>query len=317
MCKAVVYSKYKRGDVWFIKLNTEDGDGVNGSSVQKKSRPCVIVSCEQNNNNAPTFNVVPIETKEYDHLPCHVYYRYGGRDQVVLCEQIKTISELDFKRNGSRYMYGFSVEFMNKIDQALAAQLGLTPRIGDIKIFENMINRIVDSREDELKKKYEESLRIRAEELAVMISKRFGIILTPDDVLNGSVYDNPDLEYAPKEIVDNMKKTAEERMTRPIDNPEPDISTANIIGSQIVSRKSNPIQIVNSGLEISSKSPKTIKKETRRKNTKWNNDLMKQFINDADSMSLSEVSKKWGVSKKSIHSMKSSFKKKLEVVKEE
>lgn len=74
-----VFSKYKRGDVWFIKFIDEEGDGVKGSSVQKKSRPHLIVSCEENNNNAPVFQVIPIATMDFDHLPPHVYYRNEER----------------------------------------------------------------------------------------------------------------------------------------------------------------------------------------------------------------------------------------------
>lgn len=79
------YSKFKRGDVWYLHMDTESGDGIEKSSVQKKSRPYVIVSCEENNNNAPTFNVLPICTRNNDHLPMHVFshIKMGLRQDVI------------------------------------------------------------------------------------------------------------------------------------------------------------------------------------------------------------------------------------------
>lgn len=99
-----VYSEFRRGDVWYVKLKDEFGDNQNNSSVQRKSRPYLIVSCEENNNCAPTINAVPITTRPSDHLPMHIYYDYNGRHQLVLCEQITTLSVIDFHREVLLYV---------------------------------------------------------------------------------------------------------------------------------------------------------------------------------------------------------------------
>ena len=144
------YSRYRRGDVWFLHLDDETGDGSRTSSVQKKSRPYLIVSCEENNLNAPTFNVVPITTRDSDHLPMHVYFRYmdgpeGGRNQLILCEQITTVSVEIFLSSKSRFMYSLSIELMNKVDEALTRQLGLKPRVADMHILERIVNELAET----------------------------------------------------------------------------------------------------------------------------------------------------------------------------
>lgn len=299
-----IFSKYKRGDVWYIKFQTEDGDGLKGSSVQKKSRPHVIVSCEENNNNSPVFQVVPIATMKPDHLPPHVYFRNGERDQTIMCEQITTVSILDLQREGSHFMYSFNLEFINKIDEALASQLGLRVRVADMKVLENLINKISEQKELELKNKYENSIKIKVEELADRLSKKFGISLTSEDVLNGRVYDNPDLVYAPKELIDKMKKTAAERM-----NPEKE-SIANEENKVTLPwDKSKSVSVGN--LNNSSSVNDTSSTTTKKKRNKWTKEKMIQFLKDKESMTISDLAEKYNIQKKSVYTLEYTFKHRL------
>ena len=178
-----VYSKYRRGDVWYVKLRDELGDNQDSSSVQRKSRPYLIVSCEENNNCAPTLNVIPVTTRPNDHLPMHAYYDYDGRPQLVLCEQITTLSIIDFNREGSHYMYSFNLDFMSQIDDALASQLGLRPRVADMKVLENLIDKISADKEAEMKRKYQDAIQSRVESIAARLAKHFNIELDAQDTL--------------------------------------------------------------------------------------------------------------------------------------
>lgn len=210
-----VYSEFRRGDVWYIKLSDESGDGINGSSVQKKSRPYLIVSCEENNNCAPTINAIPITTRPSDHLPMHVYFNYNNRDQFVLCEQITTLSVMDFRRTGSHFMYSFNLEFMTNVDDALSSQLGLKPRVADMKVLENLIDKISANKEAEMKRNYEINLQMRVEAIAAKLAKQFNINLDAQDMLTGATYRPEQLRYASVEDKNQMSDNFKARTTPP------------------------------------------------------------------------------------------------------
>ena len=127
------YIRYRRGDVWFLQLPTENGDGVRGSHVIQKSRPYLIVSNDIANSKATTFTVVPITTRLPDTYPTHVCFQYedsrsGHRNQTILCDQVMTVSIKVFEDSRSFFLYSFVPEMMAKVDQALTAQLGLLSR---------------------------------------------------------------------------------------------------------------------------------------------------------------------------------------------
>lgn len=284
-----VYSKFKRGDVWYVKLSTELGDGNSKSSVQKKSRPYVIVSCEENNNCAPIINAVPITTQPYDHLPIHVYFKYCDRHQLVLCEQVTTLSVLDFNRDGSHFMYSFNIEFMNKVDEALTAQLGLRPRVADMKVLENLIDKISEDKEAELKRKYETKLEARVSAIAAKLAKQFGITLTSEDMIDGVNYRPEQLEFVDKATKDMMSANISDRTT-PKNNDTPSKSE-------------------------DTEESKPLKKPTRTKN-KWNEESMTRFLDDYNHLSISAMSSKYSMAKKSVVSYASQFRKKLNAAKE-
>lgn len=286
-----VYSEFRRGDVWYVRLNDEIGDGNDKSSVQKKSRPYLIVSCEENNNCAPTINAIPITTRPADHLPMHVYFNYNNRDQLVLCEQIATLSVLDFKRSGSHFMYCFNLEFMTKIDDALAAQLGLRPRVADMKVLENLIDKISSEREAELKRKYEDSLQMRVESIAAKLAKQFNIDLNAQDMLTGATYRPEELTYASKETKANIAETAKSRMTPPV---EPQPSPEN----------SKPAP------ETSDKSTNKSRKKSSK--TQWTEAAMKAYLSDYEHLSVSAMSSKYSIAKKSVAQYRYLFRKKLD-----
>ena len=168
---ASMYCRYKRGDVWFLRLPTEDGDGLRGSSVIKKSRPFLIVSCDRNNQESTVFSVAPITTKEPDDRPMHVFFvyqdkRYGSRNQVIECEQITTVSVQVFEDSRSFYLYSLMPDLMDKVDSALAYQFGLSlvPAVDSEQ-------RIRDIIREELAKSASENVEQQPEELASPISQ--------------------------------------------------------------------------------------------------------------------------------------------------
>jgi hypothetical protein len=69
--------------------------------------------------------VVPLTTAAKTPLPTHVTFNVNGREQTVLCEQIRTVSQNVFANVNSCYKFTMSEEGMKRVDEALAIQLGL------------------------------------------------------------------------------------------------------------------------------------------------------------------------------------------------
>lgn len=272
------YSRYKRGDVWFLKLNTENGDNNNNSSVQKKSRPYLIVSCEENNMNSTTFNVIPICTRDNDHLPMHVFYIYkdgsANKNQIILCEQITTVSILDFDRKGSFFMYSINADLMSKVDDALAKQLGLKSNTVDIGIIEQLINELAIKKELEIKKAQEKEINVKVEQIAERIAKKFGITLTTD-------------------VINDKESNLTLADTNPLDKNKASIT------------RKNSTHITKTAAITTSKP-----KQKTTKNS-WTIENKRRFIQDYESLSISEMSEKWGMKKASIQQTAYKFRKEL------
>lgn len=295
------YSKFRRGDVWFLHFNSEDGDGKNTSSVEKKSRPYVIVSCEENNMNAPILNVIPITTRNNDRLPMHVFFVYqdgtpNGRNQLVLCEQITTVSELVFNHPQSRFMYSFDLAFMNKIDEALTRQLGLKPRVADMKIIERLIDELASKKEAEIARQKEAEIKQRVENIVEMLSQRFGLDLSSDVLQNNMEYRPEELQLADKEVIQKMRDTAAQRKSR----------------SEIDSVMRAKAESTATFLDTAAEKVDSVQQPKHRKGTVWTVAQKQEFVADYASSSISAVSAKWDLTKKSIQQMAWKFKKELE-----
>ena len=64
----------------------------------KKTRPCVVVSPNEMNDELATVVVVPM-TSTVRNLPFYIPVTYGGRHGALACDQIKTV---DKKRVGEQ-----------------------------------------------------------------------------------------------------------------------------------------------------------------------------------------------------------------------
>lgn len=228
-----------------------------------------------------------------------------------MCEQITTISILDLQREGSRFMYSFNLDFMNKVDEALAGQLGLKTRVADMKVLENLIDKIAEKKEADLKKRYETNLKMRVEEIAAQLSDRFGIKLSSEDMLNGSVYSNSDLQYAPKEVVKEMKSTTAERMNN--ENNENSESSEDKISLPWTKDKFVSTLSSDTSNKISTNSVK----RKSSSNNKWTTEKMIQFLEDKEKMPLQELADKYNIKKKSVYQMAWMFKERLNKEKED
>lgn len=304
------YSRYRRGDVWFLHFDNETGDGSKTSSVQKKSRPYLIVSCEENNLNAPTFNVVPLTTRDSDHLPMHVYFRYmdgpeGGRNQLILCEQITTVSVEVFLTAKSKFMYSLSIELMNKVDEALTRQLGLKPRVADMHILERIVNELAETEAKRIEAQKEKEVNMRVEALAAMLIKKFNLNLDTTALLNGTEYRDAEMQYADKADVQTMRETAAERRKPSKSELQEVCDEVGITKTQFFAEaygKAEPVHLEQAREVAKRKLEEKTKpvEEKPKKRHKWSLEEKKQFLADYATMTVAQMSKKYGIKKSSV-----------------
>ncbi|HKN21793.1 MAG TPA: type II toxin-antitoxin system PemK/MazF family toxin [Terracidiphilus sp.] len=76
----------KRGEIWFVKL-----DPTVGSEI-RKTRPCVIVSPAEIHDHLRTAIIAPLTSKGFS-APYRISIRHGGRDRIILLDQIRAIDK--------------------------------------------------------------------------------------------------------------------------------------------------------------------------------------------------------------------------------
>lgn len=108
----------KRGDIFWITANPYRPTI---GSVQQPNRPAVIVSNDNLNSNARTYEVVYLTTAPKKDLPEHCTIKSKDKISTVLCEQIQTvgIEQLD------EYHDSVTQEEMKKIEKCIAISLDL------------------------------------------------------------------------------------------------------------------------------------------------------------------------------------------------
>ena len=77
----------KRFDVYLVNL-----DSTLGSEIQK-TRPCLIISPDEMNDNIATVIVAPMTTKGRDY-PTRVNCQFQGKDGQVILDQIRTVDKI-------------------------------------------------------------------------------------------------------------------------------------------------------------------------------------------------------------------------------
>ena len=104
-----------RGEIYYIIKSETIG------SEQETGRPAVVVSSNANNQNAATYEVVYLTTREKIPIPTHTKITATGVTSTVLCEQISTVAR---ERLGN-YIGTCTPEEVEAIDKCLIASLAL------------------------------------------------------------------------------------------------------------------------------------------------------------------------------------------------
>lgn len=110
-------NNFARGSVYFYNFGNEPI-----GNLEFKTRPCVIVSNNDNNINSNTVLVAPITTRSKENCKhWQVYFKNKNRDQVILCEQIRVVCSDQLKS----YMGQLDELTMREVDKALAIMFNL------------------------------------------------------------------------------------------------------------------------------------------------------------------------------------------------
>jgi mRNA interferase MazF len=85
----------KRGEIWLVNL-----DPTIGSEIQK-TRPCVVISPPEMHDHLRTVMIAPMTTGSHP-SPFRIAVRHGGKDGLILLDQIRSIDKARLvKRSGT------------------------------------------------------------------------------------------------------------------------------------------------------------------------------------------------------------------------
>ena len=76
----------KRGEIWLVNLNPTQG-----SEIQK-TRPCVVVSPPELNDNLRTVIVAPMTSKGFA-APFRIPLMHAGKKGLIVLDQIRTVDK--------------------------------------------------------------------------------------------------------------------------------------------------------------------------------------------------------------------------------
>ena len=77
----------KRGEIWLVNL-----DPTGGSEI-KKSRPCVVLSPAELNDNLRTVMVAPMTSKGFT-APFRVPVTHAGTKGLIVLDQLRTVDKV-------------------------------------------------------------------------------------------------------------------------------------------------------------------------------------------------------------------------------
>lgn len=64
----------------------------------KKTRPCLVISPDEMNNNIDTIIIAPMTTKSHSY-PTRVQVHFNGKDAWIVLDQIRTIDKIRLVKN--------------------------------------------------------------------------------------------------------------------------------------------------------------------------------------------------------------------------
>lgn len=300
--------KAKRGMVFFV----EDKSIVSGS-VEKKDRPCLVVSNDTGNFFSKVLTVVSVTSRDYASGPYQVLFKnIDNKPNVIMCEQIKTVSVNQLKS----YMWTVSDDVMRKVDAALAISLGINFEC----TIQDAINRVNSIVENLIKTKSKNSSTLiskLAEEYALEVAQNLE-----------NLYDNGNDTSKNK-----LSEEEEEEEFKPVEHPKRKLHKTTVKSESSNENTHNlplkPKELLNPVIpesficdieedkdkdNTSDKFNNTVSLGTKRNtNRKYNYDP-KQLLDDCNKLTVQELLKKYGFKDpKTLYNQKYAAKKLLKV----
>ncbi|MCP9496642.1 MAG: type II toxin-antitoxin system PemK/MazF family toxin [Pyrinomonadaceae bacterium MAG19_C2-C3] len=106
----------KRGEVWWVKLNTPSV----GGEIEKQ-RPAVIISNDAANKHLNRLQVVPLTSNIDKLFPSEAYVMLNGKQSKAIADQLTTVSKLRLSNIEGK----LSAADLQKVEQAIRTQLDL------------------------------------------------------------------------------------------------------------------------------------------------------------------------------------------------
>lgn len=298
------YSRVRRGMVfWFdpVKSYNQPSNIVSHqmkqlpSHLQLENRPWMVVSNDDGNLNGPTCNIVPITLEDKPKLPCHVKFMYEGRMQTAMCEQVRTVDSVVLKD----FMYIVSDEVLRNVERALAVQFSIRPSITTsdfaldttLKNLEKIVAQIIQEKVNAYK--------------AEISSKVLPVSQIEDTALRlGQMLE--DLCVTPSQTVPQSAPAQEpsQVVSKPVTSPNP-VETAKpkqpekpLSQIEKFNRKLQRTRELNGTVPTkphTSEVPTQVKEDVKKSRNSWTTEKRKEYLKDCDTLSPSEVMKKWNL----------------------
>lgn len=272
------FEKFKRGQIWNVKKDIRksiDGMRDKDNHIIEKSRPWLIVSNDISNKNAPILNCIPVTSRLYT-LPSHITIRMEKGFCDIQCEQITTFNKKDFE--DATYIGEITEEIMQKIEIALANQLGLSIQVPSLETLKAFIEQLANAKAEEMK-----VINAKAtDDYVLSIAERLESIFNINNSNTVTVENSSSLIKAEDPMV--------------IDDEIPNIGNSK--------EEQKPNLKTGEPKPSSKKSTSGIK----RNNSKWTKEAMETFMQDSEKLSIEDMCKKYNMSTKSIYSTKYRFK---------
>lgn len=278
-------NKFKRGQVWIIYQNEEEANkkiSNTDTHLFEKTRPWLVVQdedCNLSGDLSGTVTCVPLSTTIRPNDNRAEIVTVPNKSSMAYCDKIKTFNKIDFIN--AKFIGFLPNEEMVKVDEALAAHLGLKMKYPGLDELEKIIEKIAEAKIKDAKMK---NIQIESTSAAI---KHITRVLT-------NTFD----KNLPNSEPSSDKDSKLTYHTSDIDNPEQNIVK-----------------------EIDTSGTVTIKDECEKKNVskqknRWTVPKMKRFMNDAEVLSSEELAKKYKIGRNSVYVYKKNFREMLNPLEE-
>lgn len=277
------FTKFKRGQIWSVKKDrTQTINGIRdrNNHLIEKSRSWLIVSTDISNKNSPILNCVPV-TSRLSQLPPHVTVRMEKGLCDIQCEQITTLNKSDFE--DAIYIGELIEENMQKIEVALANQLGLSIQIPSLESLKIFIEKLANAKAEEMRIRNSQVTDDYVLSIAEQLESIFNI-----PAINTVTVPNSADSIKPEQVAVEDKNAIQNK-------------------PKIVKTETPTVTVKSDSKSAGSGKAN----DKKRSNFKWTKDAMIVFIEDSEKLTTEEMSKKYNMPIKTIYSNKWRFKKLL------